>query len=118
MIVKKLLVVLTLIAIFTACGKEKDTSDNLPAWLRGRITADESEIASDPQSSKSLGAWIQYEYHDSVYFEYHNLIMSSLPKVYQYDSTELNSSLPGYTEYQNWKCCKKFIWKGPSYFED
>lgn len=115
---KKLLVVLTLIAVFAACGKDKETSDNLPAWLQGRISADEKEIAADPQSSKSLGAWIQYSYTDSTYFEYHNLIMSSLPKVYHFDSTEMNSTLPGYMVYQNGKCCKKFIWKGPSYFED
>ena len=83
-----------------------------------RIAADEKEIAAEPNSDKDLGAWIAYTYDDSTYFEYHNLIMSSLPKVYYYSGTEMDFSQPVYTEYQSGKCCKKFIWKGKGYIID
>jgi hypothetical protein len=115
---KYLLAALTLLIVLASCAKDKETASELPLWLQEAIAADEKEIAADPQSGKDLGAWIQYTYKDEVYFEYHNLLMSSLPKVYHFDSTEINYTLPEYTEYQNGKCCKKFVWKGKSYFED
>jgi hypothetical protein len=101
-----------------SCSKEKDVTVDLPKWLQERITQDENEITSDPHSANALGAWIQYTFKDSHYYEYHNLLMSSFPKVYYYDGTEMNFALPIYTNYQNGKCCKKFVWKGKSYFED
>jgi hypothetical protein len=115
---RKFLLIFTLLALIASCSKDKDTSEQLPAWLQERIAADEKEIASNPQSGLDLGAWIQYTYQDSTFYEYHNLLMSSLPKVYHSDGTEVNFTSVEYTAYQQGKCCKKFVWKGKSYFED
>lgn len=115
---QKFLVLITFLALFASCAKDKNTAEELPAWLTEQIAADEKEIAANSQSGLDLGAWIQYTYKDSVYFEYHNLLMSSLPKVYHSDGTEVNFAGTEYTDYQKGKCCKKFVWKGKSYFED
>ena len=115
---RKFLVLFTFLALFSACAKDKDTAEELPAWLKERIAGDEKEIASDPQSGLDLGAWLKYSYDDQVYYEYHNLLMSSLPKVYHSDGTEVSFNQNEYTDYQKGKCCKQFVWKGKSYFED
>ena len=111
-------ILLFLLYLLVSCAKDTDTGEVLPAWLQERIAADEKVIASDPQSGLDLGAWIQYTYQDSTYYEYHNLIMSSLPKVYNSDGIEVIFTTAEYTEYQQGKCCRKFVWKGKSYFED
>jgi hypothetical protein len=115
---RKYLVLFTFLALLASCAKDNDTAEALPAWLQERIDADEKEIAANPQSGLDLGAWIQYTYKDSVYFEYHNLLMSSLPKVYYSDGTEVSFTTVEYSAYQQGKCCKKFVWKGELYFED
>ena len=102
--------------ILVSC-KEKEEGTELPAWLQEKISADETEIAADPQTYKILGAWIQYTYKHTTYFEYHNLIFSSLPKVYYYDGSEMNFAQPEYDTYQKGKCCKKIVWKGEGYFD-
>lgn len=115
---RKILVLFILIALLASCAKDNDTAEALPAWLQERIDADEKEIASNPQSGLDLGAWLKYTYKESVYYEYHNLLMSSLPKVYHSDGTEVNFAQTEYADYQKGKCCKQFVWKGESYFED
>jgi len=114
----KLLLIVALFSVLISCSKETEITNDLPGWLQERIAEDEKEIAANPQSGNELGAWIQYSYDGSVYFEYHNLLLSSFPKVYSFVGTEMNFALPIYTEYQNGKCCKKFVWKGKSYIED
>ncbi len=115
---RKLLILLAIFSVMISCSKESKTTDDLPKWLQERIAADEKEISSNPQSGLDLAAWIRYEYNGAVYFEYHNLLLSSLPKVFNYDGTEMTYSLPEYENYQNGKCCKKFVWKGKLYIED
>ena len=115
---RKILLILAFISVLISCSKDNEVVVDLPQWLKEKIDADEKEIAADPNSGKDLGAWIQYSFKDLIYYEYHNLLMSSLPKVYRFDGTELNYALPEYQEYQNEKCCKNFVWKGKSYFED
>lgn len=117
-IMNRIIVVLIIFSVLAACSKDKEQADELPKWLQERISIDEDEIAADPQSYKTLGAWIRYNYSGAIYFEYHNLIFSSFPKVHNYDSTEMIYSGTEYTEYQKNKCCKKFVWKGSSYVED
>jgi len=115
---KRIIFLLAMVALLAACAKDKEKTTDLPQWLQEKIAADEKEIFADPQSGRDLGAWIQYTYEDNSYFEYHNLLMSSLPKVYHSDGSELDYSGTEYADYQIGKCCKKFIWKGKSYFED
>ncbi len=105
-----------MISLLVCCGKEND-QNNIPAWLKERIATDEKEIAADPHSYKTLGAWIKYGYNHSSYFEYHNLLFSSLPKVHHYDSTVVNYAGQEYADYQNGKCCKEYVWKGNAYFD-
>jgi hypothetical protein len=115
---RKILLIFAFISILISCSKDNEAVADLPKWLKEKIDADEKEITADPKSGKDLGAWIQYSYADAIYYEYHNLLMSSLPKVYRFDGSELNYAQIEYQDYQNEKCCKKFVWKGKSYFED
>lgn len=114
----RILLILPLFFLISSCAKEKDSVNELPVWLQERIAADEEAIAADGQTGLDLGAWIQYTYKENIYFEYHNLIMSSLPKVYSFNGDQMPFDGSVYTEYQKAKCCKKFVWKGKSYFED
>lgn len=113
---KKSLLILVLISLLTGCSREGEEPNHLPPWLVEKITSDEKEIAADPDTYRTLGAWIQYRYKRSVYFEYHNLIFSSMPKVFYYDGSEMNFALPVYSDYQKGKCCKEIVWKGNAYF--
>jgi len=115
---KRILILFAFAALLVSCAKDKDTKEVLPAWLTERIAADEEVINSNSQSGLDLGAWLQYTYKDSIYFEYHNLLMSSLPKVYNSEGLEIIFTIAEYAEYQKGKCCKKFVWKGKSYYED
>jgi len=113
---RKYFFILAMILFLVSC-KEKEEGIVLPAWLQERIAADEKDISADHNTYKILGAWIQFRYNKSIYFEYHNLIFSSMPKVYYYDGTEMNFALPVYDEYQKGKCCKEIVWKGEGYID-
>jgi hypothetical protein len=110
--------VLTLSVILISCGKDSLLlpQGEIPAWLKTRIAEDEAKIESDATSGLDLGAWMRYKYEGEYYFEYYNPIMSSLPPVFDYDGTQINYFEPPYLDFQEKKCCKKYVWKGPSYF--
>lgn len=114
---KKFILVLSFLAILVSCNKETDNRSQLPQWLQDKITTEEAEIAANPTSVYILGAWMIYSYQGASFFEYHNNTFSSLPKVYYYDGTEMPYSGTIYTDYQEGKCCKQFIWKGADYVD-
>jgi len=113
---RKYFFILAVFSLLVSC-KEKEEGNGLPAWLQEKIAADEADIAADTQTYKTLGAWIQFTYRHSTYFEYHNMIFSSLPKVYYNEGGEMNFALPEYDEYQKGKCCKVIVWKGDGYID-
>mgnify|MGYP006954410427 CR=1 FL=1 len=116
---KKILLLLSLILIVSSCEKNQFVSENeVPQWLRLRIAADEQKIAEDPHSGLDIAAWIRYKYEGEYYFEYHNLLSSSMPPIYSHDGTTFNYAGTGYLKYQENKCCREYVWKGPAYFTE
>lgn len=109
-----------LFLVFTISSCEKDyliPKSEVPDWLRKRIAQDEKEIKSNPQSGLDIAAWIRYEYLDNYYFEYHNLLSSAGPVTYDYDGVIIMLNQEPYLNYNADKCCKQYVWKGPSYIE-
>jgi hypothetical protein len=115
---KKIIIPFILSIILFSCEKEKSDSYDIPAWLKLRIAEDESKIAADPRSGLDIAAWIRYEYRDLYYYEYHNMLSSSGPKVYNSIGDLVNFVENSYMDYLSGKCCKKYIWKGSAYFGD
>jgi hypothetical protein len=93
-------------------------SDEVPGWLKTRIAEIEDQINSNPRSGLDVGAWIRYEYKDQYYFEWHNLLSSSFPPIYDTTGDMMTFSWDSNDEYQTDKCCKKYIWKGSSWNDD
>ena len=115
---KKLVLFFSFSLILISCEKDKIIQNpEIPYWLQDRIARDEEMIKSNPQSGLDIAAWIRYEYAGNYYFEYHNLLSSAGPPAYNYDGTQLVFNQDTYLEYDSNKCCMKYIWKGPSYFE-
>lgn len=105
-ILKKIFFLLILTIVLFACDKDNLVpTDEIPEWLKERIEEEESGIT----------AWIRYEYMDEYYFEYMNPILSSWPPTYDYDGNYIEGSI--YQNYQENKCCKKYVWKASRYEE-
>jgi hypothetical protein len=101
-----------------ACEKEYLIPKNeIPGWLKDKISHDEKIIKSDPKMMENYGAWIRYEFEDETYFEYDNPLSSTSRNPYSQEGTRINTTLLPFTEYWNNKCCEKFVWKAPKYHE-
>ena len=115
---KRILPLFLLILIIGSCEKTKTVSDpETPDWLMDRISLDEEAIKSNPQSGLDIAAWIRYTWEDKFYFEYVNLLSSAGPKIYRYDGTELMYTDNIILDYNSKKCCRIYVWKGPSYID-
>jgi hypothetical protein len=102
-------------------------SDEVPGWLKKSIADTEDIISSDSRSGLTISAWVRYGYKDQYYFEWHNILSSSFPPVYDFDgdmmtfswnSTDALDANATYDDYQKDKCCKEYIWKGPAWTDD
>lgn len=105
--------------LLLSCEKKADfliPESEIPNWLKTKIVSDESTLKSNPESSISISAWIRYEYGGDYYYEFINLLSSAGPMVFKSDSTEFNYREVNFFDYQSGKCCKRYVWKGPSYF--
>jgi len=117
---KKFFSIITLCLLFISCEKVPNLlvpSSEVPNWLKDRISADEKKIESNPQSGLDFAAWIRYKYHDAYYFEYHNVISSAGPETYDFTGNKILYTQEPYLNFETEKCCKEFVWKGPSYFD-
>jgi hypothetical protein len=114
---RKIALLLILCVIFISC--EKDyliPAKEVPEWLKSKIRQDEKTIKDSPQNMKSYGGWLRYKWQDEYYFEYHNVLSSSMPQpvsamgdtlhIYVFDTT---------SDYYNTKCCMEYVWKGPDF---
>lgn len=116
---KKILLVLLPAILLISCEKQYLVpADEVPEWLKTRIAEIEDEIEANPKSGLDIGAWIRYEYNDQYYFEWHNLLSSSFPPIYDTDGNIMTYSWDNSSGYQKDKCCKKFVWKGPSWNDE
>ncbi len=113
---KKILLILLPALILVSCEKNYLVpGDEVPGWLKDRISDTEKEIRKNPHSGLDISAWIRYSYDNEYYFEYHNLLSSSFPPIYNYRGDMMTFSWDSNDAYQKDKCCKEYIWKGPSW---
>jgi hypothetical protein len=116
---KRIFLVFLLGLIIISCEKEQFLQDtDIPLWLRDKIAHDEEIIRTNSQSGLDIAAWIRYEYDGNYYFEYLNLLSSAGPSTYDNDGNLVSFNLASYQTYFTKRCCKKYIWRGPSYFEN
>jgi len=118
--VKKLLSLLLFALFFTSCEKWPDfliPSSEVPGWLKERISHDEKIIGSDPQSGLEISAWIRYKFDGKYFFEYRNGFSSLGPEKFNYDGVKIMLNQDPYLNFERDKCCKQFVWKGPSYID-
>jgi hypothetical protein len=114
---KNPVLIICFLLLASACEKNQTVPDDeIPDWLKTRIAQDELTIVSNPQSGLDIAAWIRYRYQKDYYFEYHNMLSSSFPPVYNYDGESVNYFIDPYTDYPDKKCCKQYVWKGSAYF--
>jgi hypothetical protein len=114
---KKLLPILVLFFCLVSCKKDNYLipSSEVPKWIQERISHDEKVISSDPKSGLDIAAWIRYKYNSSYYFEYLNLLSSAGPEIYDSAGNKIKLYNEPYIDYSSKKCCRQFVWKGPSY---
>ncbi len=112
----KVISFLTLLLLLSSC--EKDfliPSNEVPDWLKSEISQDEQTIKEQPRSMTLYGGWLRYSWRNEYYFEYHNVLSSSLPLAISYSG---DTKIPAYDinlDYNKEKCCKTYVWKGPKY---
>jgi PBP1b-binding outer membrane lipoprotein LpoB len=115
---KKLALLLALALFLLSC--EKDyliPKKDVPNWLKDRIQQDEESLKSQPRSALNVSAWIRYAYDGNYYYEFVNLTSSMGPQIYMQDGTAFTYTDKNFSKFLSEKCCKLYIWKGPSYFE-
>lgn len=115
---KRIILLFFLVFIIGSCEKAKiESNPEVPNWLKDKIVHDEEVIKSNPQSGLDIAAWIRYYYKNNFYFEYVNLLSSAGPRTYRYDGTEFIYTENNFFDYQSKKCCRYYVWKGPSYID-
>ena len=113
----------TLLFVFSlilfACKKEYLVPGNeVPQWLKTKITQDEQIIKDSPKFMYTYGAWLRYSWQNEYYFEYHNPLSSSLPSPITFNGDTLHIIANDIsTDYCKEKCCKQYVWKAPKYEE-
>jgi len=97
----------------TSC--EKTVPENeIPDWLKTEISQDEQSIAASPKSFSAWGSWSRHKWNNDYYFEYTNLVSSSLYIPISFSGDTLYKSVTNPNiQYSKEKCCKKLVWKGP-----
>jgi hypothetical protein len=117
---KKLALMFLLSITFLSCEKNlPDVPENeIPIWLKTRISQDEQKIKENPKFMTSWGAWIRYKWQSEYYFEYNNILSSTtiVPISEKGDSLYKNANETN-MKYYNEKCCKQYVWKAPNYKE-
>jgi len=114
---KKLLLLFTITFLLSSCEKDYYLipANEVPRWLKDRISHDEKIIQSDPQSGLDVAAWIRYKYEGDYYFEHRNGLSSLGPEQYDFDGNKYQPE--DIFEYMENRCCKRFVWKGPNYID-
>ena len=118
---KKLLCLLyPLIFFLTACQHDESPSNSeLPAWLNNKIQLDEKTIKDNPKSMVGWGVWVKTQWDENTYFEYSNLLSSSIyfPISFAGDTLTTYIKEAG-SDYSNQKCCAEVVWHGSQIDED
>ncbi len=115
---KRIILLFSFALLILSCEKAKiEPNPEIPDWLKDRIAQDEETLKSNPRSALNVSAWIRYAYDCKYYFEFVNLLSSIGPQIYMQDGTKFIYTDKNFSKYQSEKCCKLYIWRGPSYIE-
>lgn len=115
---RKLSLLIIVFFCLVSCEKNGLVPDNeIPNWLKERIAQDEAKINSDPMSGLDIGAWVRYKFEGEFYFEYKNALSSAGLHLYSETGDQVIASELWWWKYRYNKCCKKYVWKGPSYID-
>jgi len=115
---KRIIFLFAFTLLIVSCEKAKiEPNHEIPNWLKDRINHDEEIIKFNPQSGLDIAAWVRYNYNGNYYFEYINLLSSLGPRTYKYDGSEYIYTQKNFFDYQSKKCCRYYVWKGPSYID-
>ena len=115
----RLLPLLLLASLLLSCEKEKMVpEDEWPQWLRTTIEEHESFIRANPKSSAAVGAWKRTTWDRVYYYEYYNLLSSSMPIAISHSGDTLETYVgdPD-SDYDKEKCCGTWVWKGPDFID-
>ena len=113
---KKTLLLFTIVLLFISCGKDNTNSnDEIPQWLKEQIAQDEATVKTDPKLMQNYGAWLSYEFNGEIYYEYDNPLSSLSRNPYSRDGVRINMTVAPFTNYEQDKCCEKFVWIAPNY---
>ena len=116
---KRILLILLPAVLFISCERHQyQPSGEVPEWLNQKIVEIEGQIRENPKTGFTISAWIRYTYNDEYYFEWHNLLSSSYPPIYDFDGNRMFFRWDNNDDYQKGKCCKQYIWKGPSWSDE
>lgn len=117
---KKAVTLIAVTILLISCEKWPDfliPSSEVPRWLKEKISDDEKEIKSNPQSGLDVGAWIRYKFQGDYYFEYRNGFSSLGPEKFDFNGNKIMLNQEPFLNFEKEKCCKQFVWKGPNYID-
>lgn len=116
---KRVLLLLLPVIMLTSCEKQfLVPSGDVPVWLKEMIREAEAGEPASPMLGSSFGAWVRYKYEGEYYFEWINPVSSFFPPVYDWHGNTFSFDNAIYSDYQNGKCCKKYVWKGSEFPDD
>ena len=111
---------LILLACFlNSCEKESLVPENeWPQWLKTSIQEHEKAIEENPKGGAGLGAWKRARWNNTYFYEYYNMLLSSMPSPISHSGDTLDVWIGDRdTDYHKEKCCSIFVWKGPDFID-
>jgi len=112
-----LLLLLTLLS--ASCEKQYLVPESeLPGWLKDNIQEQVQSIQENPKGMAATGAWKRARWNKEFYYEYHNPLLSSMPRPISHSGDTLKVWVGDTdTDYYKEKCCTSWVWKGPDYID-
>ncbi len=105
--------------LLVSCDKEYLVPEcELPQWLKDNIEQHEQSIRDNPKSMAGIAAWKRTVWKQEYYYEYYNLLLSSMPRPISHSGDTLDVWIGDTdSDYHREKCCSVYVWKGPDYKE-
>jgi len=116
---RRILALILLALLLSSCEKEYLVPENeLPQWLKDNIQEQKQSIQEHPNGMAAMGAWRRASWNKVYYYEYHNALLSSMPRPISHSGDTLEVWVGDIdTDYYKEKCCVSWVWKGPQYLD-
>ena len=103
--------------LFCSCEKEDLVPEGeWPQWLKENIEMHEQSIKENPKAMAGIAAWKRTEWRQEYYYEYINLLLSSMQRPISHSGDTLDVFVGDMdSDYHKEKCCSIYVWKGPDY---